>query len=181
MRNGWTAKWFGGRQKHCLTAESLKGQLPKGLTAQRLAGAFVDTDPTVEVGAIVEMDPVAKYPEELLIRSRESLQSRVPREVPENEGAPAPSAKRPVGLDAGAKSSHRPRGRDKRPTRHRCWRPRQDCLRPATPQARRRRRHRRAVGLFCSAPVSILSSSARGEARLDREGWGGIERPTNTK
>jgi len=77
MRNGWTAEWFGGRQKHCLTAESLKGQLPKGLTARRLAGTFVDTDPTVEVGTIVEMNPVAKYPEELSIRGREPLQSRV--------------------------------------------------------------------------------------------------------
>ena len=38
---------------------------------------FIDTDPTIEVGAIVEMDHVAEYPEESLIRDSELLQSRV--------------------------------------------------------------------------------------------------------
>ena len=41
----------------------------------RRAGAFVDTDPTVEVGALVEMDPDSKYPKATLIRGRESMQS----------------------------------------------------------------------------------------------------------
>ena len=64
-------------KKHCLTGQSLKLQLPKGLTVQRLAGAFVDNDPTVEVGSIGEKDPGAKYPAEGLIRGRVLLQSRV--------------------------------------------------------------------------------------------------------
>jgi hypothetical protein len=38
---------------------------------------FGDTDPTVKVGAIVEMDCVAEDPEESSIRSRKPLQSRV--------------------------------------------------------------------------------------------------------
>ena len=55
----------------------MKWQLPKGLTAQRLAGAFIDPDPTVVVGSIVEMDPGTQYPEKWLIHGRVSLQSRV--------------------------------------------------------------------------------------------------------
>ena len=43
--------------------------------SHRFASAFVDTDPTVEVGAIVEMDPVSKYPKASLIRGRESMQT----------------------------------------------------------------------------------------------------------
>jgi hypothetical protein len=38
---------------------------------------FGDTNPTVEVGTIVEMDHVTEYPEESSIRSRKPLQSRV--------------------------------------------------------------------------------------------------------
>ena len=38
---------------------------------------FIDTDPTINVGAIGEMDHVAEYPEELLIHGHEPLQSRV--------------------------------------------------------------------------------------------------------
>ena len=41
----------------------------------RRAGVFVDTDPTVEVGALVEMDPDSKYPKATLIRGRKSMQS----------------------------------------------------------------------------------------------------------
>jgi len=36
---------------------------------------FVDTNPTIEVGAIVEMDRVAEYPEEFSICGSQPLQS----------------------------------------------------------------------------------------------------------
>ena len=74
MRNGWTAKWVGSRQKTLLDRSKFEIA-----TAQRLelAGASVDNDPTVEVGSIGEKDPGAKYPAEGLIRGRVLLQSRV--------------------------------------------------------------------------------------------------------
>ena len=46
----------------------------------------------------------------------------------------------PFRIDPVPSHPHQPRGREKRPTKHRCWRPRRD-RRPQA-QARRRRRHR---------------------------------------